>query len=676
MASITQHTHLITLSTALGEDALVLTGLEGTEAVSSLFSFSLSALSDNFSIPEKSIVGTAVTCHINIMEKPPRFFHGYVRQFTRKDPWIKHIREYHLEIVPWLWFLTLSNDCRIFQHKSTLDICEELFKQFGFSDYTLAVTNTYAPRPYCVQYNESAFHFLSRLLEEEGIYYFFKHEDGKHTLVLSDLIAHSERNPSKEVSFSQGSLIPHHITQWEHIFSYCSGEFAHTDYDYTKPTVDLLTTTKTVVDFPNIKKYTHFTFPGHYVDKGRGSTLSRIHMEAHEQQHDVIQGRSNLCQFCPGTSFSLTSTELSTENGLYWIRSVTHSVKDETHKLHDKERSTSVYSNAFTCMPTTMPYRPPLLTPKPRIKGLQLAVVVGPAREEIYTDTYGRIKVQFIWDRLGKKDKNSSCWLRVAQTWAGQKWGAHYIPRVGQEVIVDFLDGDPDAPVVIGSLYNAQNMPPYDLPDNQTQSGIKSHSTPNGEVSESNEIRFEDKKGDEEFFVHAQKDFIRTVEHDDTHQVLGKQDITIKLDRTRIVEEGDDVLNVKKGKQTLTIKDDRTRVVEQGNDSLCIQKGNQTVTLTSGNQTIQLSGGNRETQISMGHDTIHLQQGNHSLKLDLGKSSIEAMQGISLTVGGNSLKIDQTGITLQGVMIKVNGKLIQLQADALMQIKGGIVMIN
>ncbi len=650
MAAITQDKHLISIETPLGKDKLILTHLEGKEEVSRLFCFSLQAFSENIHIAESSIIGTSVTCNIQIGEDSSRFINGYVRQFTRKQPWVTNVREYQLEIVPWLWFLTLSQDCQVFQNKTVLEICESIFKKFGFSDYAVSTASTYTKRDYCVQYNESAFDFVSRLLEEEGIFYFFRHEKGKHTLVLSDLLSKCADNTCKDAMFFQGSFTPHHITQWEHSYSYSSGEFSQTDYDFTKPTMDLMTTTKTAVSFPNIKKFTAFKFPGDYIDKAQGTQLSRIKMEQYEQQHDVIQGQSNICEFVPGTKFNFKATELTGEQGAYWLMSVTHFVSDTTHMLYSGERSTQEYTNKFTCIPASLPYRPLALTPKPRIHGLQIATVMGPSQEEIYTDKYGRIKVQFVWDRQGKKDESSSCWLRVSQTWAGQKWGSFYLPRVGQEVIVDFLEGNPDAPVVIGSLYNAQNMPPYDLPSNQTQSGIKSRSTPKGDSTSSNEIRFEDKKDNEEFFVHAQKDFKRIVENDDVLQVIGKQSRTIKKDRIQIVEEGKDTIQVKKGDQTITID--------------------------TGNQTIQLSQGDRTTKISMGNDELQLQKGNHSIKLDVGKSSIQAMQGISLTVGSNSIKIDQAGITLQGVMVKINGKMIQCQADALMQVKGALVMIN
>ncbi len=650
MSQVIQDKHHISLETPLGKDKLILTHLEGSEFVSRPFSFHLQAFSTDNNISENKLIGASVTCLIHGSADAVRIINGYVCQFTRKQPLASHSRIYHLEIVPWLWFLTRSRDCQIFQNKSVTEICELIFKQFGFADYELSLNNAYSKREYCVQYNESAFDFISRLLEEEGIFYFFRHEKGKHVLILGDLVSTCSDNPCKEAAFASGSFVDDHIMRWEHCYTFCGGEYTLTDYDFKKPAVDLTTSTKTAVNFPNIKKYTIFDFPGHYIDKAYGTQLSRVRMEEEEQKHDVIYGESNVFQFCPGTNFTFKSTELQNEQGLYWITSVKHKVCDTSHRLYAGEYEAETYTNTFTCMTTSLPYRPLSVTPKPRINGVQLAVVTGASQEEIHTDEYGRINVRFLWDHHGKKDETSSCWIRVAQTWAGQKWGAFFLPRVGQEVIVDFLDGNPDDPIVIGSLYNAQNMPPYDLPAQQTQSGIKSRSTPKGEATNSNEIRFEDKKGTEHFFVHAQKDFQRVVENDDSLSVIGTQISTVKKDKTQIVEEGNDIIQIK--------------------------KGNQTITIDTGNQTVQLSKGGRTTKISMGDDVLQVQKGNHSIKLDMGKSSIEAMQGITLTVGSNSIKIDQTGITLQGVMVKINGKMIQCQADALMQVKGALVMIN
>ena len=653
--SITQDRQLISLNTPLGNNKLVLMRMEGQEALSSPFHFSLETFSEDININERSLMGKAISFKIQESDHPPRFFHGYVKDFVKKQNKFTHVKEYRLEVVPWLWFLTLSQDCRIFQNKTVVEICEALFKEFGFSDFEVSLSQTYPKREYCVQYNETAFSFISRLLEEEGIFYYFRHEEKKHTLILSDLSSQCPYIPNKDISYAQGSLLKNHINNWEQSYHFCSGEYTHTDYNATKPTIDLLTTTKTSVKFETIEKYKFFQFPGSYTEKEAGSKISRLRMEQQEQRHSIGKGESDLYHFTPGARFVLKDSQDSSQKGEYLVSSVYHKAQDLTHVLyrdfHEQNEEVQSYTNNFTCIPSSIPYKAPLATPKPKIHGLQVARVTGPSQEEIYTDEYGRIKVQFLWDRQNERNETSSCWIRVAQRWAGPQWGSLFIPRVGHEVIIDFLEGNPDCPIVIGSLYNAQNKPPYELPTNQTQSGIKSRSTAKGGASDSNEIRFEDKKEHEQIFIHAQKDCLRMVENNDELHIKGQQDIEIQKDRKQTIQEGNEILDVK--------------------------KGDRTITLGTGNETLKVSQGNRETTINMGKDTLHLQQGNHSIKLDLGKSTIEALQGIELKVGQNKIKIDQTGITIEGLMVKVNGQaMVQINASTLLKLQGSLVMIN
>jgi type VI secretion system secreted protein VgrG len=293
-----------------------------------------------------------------------------------------------------------------------------------------------------------------------------------------------------------------------------------------------------------------------------------------------------------------------------------------------------------TCIPYGSKFRPARVTPEPTVQGPQTAIVVGPKGEEIFTDKFGRVKVQFHWDRLGKKDDNSSCWVRVAQPWAGKNWGAIFIPRIGQEVVVDFLEGDPDQPIIIGSVYNALQMPPYDLPANKTQSGLKTRSTKNSGSANFNELRFEDKRESEDIYFHAEKDFHRVVEHDDDLQVGNDQTIVIQNNRTE---------NVKKGDETITIEK-----------------------------------GNRETTIKVGNETLTISTGNQTTKISLGKSETEAMQSIELKVGPSSIKLDPTGVTIKGmkimiegqVQVDVKGVITNINGSAMVNIKGGITMIN
>jgi type VI secretion system secreted protein VgrG len=387
------------------------------------------------------------------------------------------------------------------------------------------------------------------------------------------------------------------------------------------------------------------------------------------------------------------------------ITSIQHST---TESSYGSSAAGSSYSNVFTCIPASVPFRPPRTTPKPMVQGLQTAVVTGPGGEEIYVDKYGRVKVQFFWDRKGKKDDKSSCWIRVVEQWAGKNWGFVCNPRIGQEVIVDFLEGDPDRPLITGRVYNASQMPPYNLPDNLTQSGIKSRSSKGGSPTNFNEIRFEDKKGSEEVYVHAEKDFNRVVENNDTLkvgfdkkdkgdqtvQVFNNQGLavgasgcddgsqTIKIWNNQALTVGND--QAKDGSQTITIYKDRTETVKTGNESVTIEQGNRTVTVQQGNDTHEISQGNRAVTIDMGNDTLTIKMGNQTTKLNLGASSTEAMQSIELKVGQNSIKIDQMGITLSGMMVKVQGQIqtqvqgtmVQVSGDAMTQISGGITMIG
>jgi type VI secretion system secreted protein VgrG len=329
---------------------------------------------------------------------------------------------------------------------------------------------------------------------------------------------------------------------------------------------------------------------------------------------------------------------VASENGKkYVVTSVRHEATDGTY---GPTAMTGGYNNNFTCVPATVTYRAPRLTPKPFVQGPQTAVVVGPAGEEIYTDKYGRVKVQFFWDRKGKKDENSSCWVRVAEVWAGKTWGMVFNPRIGQEVVVDFLEGDPDRPLITGRVYNADQMPPYTLPDNQTQSGVKTRSSKNGSTENFNELRFEDKKGSEDIFFHAEKDFHREVENDDDLKVLHDQTIEIKNNRTETVKEG--------------------------------------------NETIAIKQGNRDVTIEMGNESLKIKMGNQTTKLDLGASSTEAMQSITLKVGQSSITLDQMGVTIKGMMISIQGQvqtevkgvMTQVSGDAMLTVKGGITMIN
>jgi type VI secretion system secreted protein VgrG len=370
----------------------------------------------------------------------------------------------------------------------------------------------------------------------------------------------------------------------------------------------------------------------------------------------LIRGQATHPGFTAGHTFAMERH--FSDDGKYTLTAVEHDASQplDAHQVSGDFK----YSNRFNAIPysASLPFRPTMVTPHPSVRGVQTAVVVGPSGEEIYTDKYGRIKVQFYWDRDGQTDASSSCWLRVATPWAGKNWGAIHIPRIGQEVVVDFVEGDPDRPIVIGSVYNADQMPPFPLPDNRTQSGLRSRSSKGGSGDNCNEIRLEDLKGSEQMFIHAEKDMLTEVENDETR--------TVGHDRTT------------------TIKNDETKTVTDGNESSTVKMGNRTMEVSQGNQSTTIKMGNLSTEVKMGNVSEKLGMGNKTVKLDLGKSEEEAMQSIELTVGQSSIKIDQMGVTIKGMMIsieaqiqmQVKGLMTQVNGSAMLQAQGGIVMIN
>jgi type VI secretion system secreted protein VgrG len=656
------HRHLL-CTTPLGKDVLLLTGFEGEEEMSKPYSYSLEFLSAKHDIGGKDLVGKPITWQVQPIGGTPRVYHGIVRNFAAGE--VGHVlkmRAYHADVVPWIWFLTQTNDCRIFQNKTAPDIIKQIFDEGGFRDYTPKLQGSYPTLEYCVQYRESDFDFISRLMEEYGIFFYFDHTSDKHMLILGDAKSAFKDCAETQIEFSRASKAMRLVTEWRHEYNFQPGKWAQTDYNFETPSASLVTDAASLVKIGGNDKFEVFDFPGRYGKAGDGKALTKVRMEEMEAAFDTVQGEGTYPAFTPGAKFKMVRHECESEKKGYVITSIRHSALDESYS-GDAEAE-QMYTNTFTCIPDTVNYRAPRKTPRPVVRGPQTAVVVGPKGEEIYTDKYGRVKVQFFWDRLGKKDENSSCWVRVSQNWAGKNWGIAFHPRIGQEVIVDFLEGDPDRPIITGRVYNAEQMPPYALPANQTQSTIKSRSSKGGGTDDFNELRFEDKKGSEEVYFHAQKDYNQVVENNATLKVGSAQ--------------------ASDGSQTIEIWKDRTEKVKTGNEKVTIEKGNRDVQVDMGNDTHKVKMGNRDVQIDMGNDTLTIKMGNQTTKLNLGASSTEAMQSIELKVGQSSLKVDQMGVTISGMMVKIQGQIqtqvqgtmTQIQGSAMTQISGGITMIG
>ncbi len=534
---ITQANRIIKIDTPLGENVLLLRGLTGQEGISQLPRFELDLMTEGPSIDFKSIIGQRVTIKVQLSDSTERFFNGFISRFAQTGSETGLIY-YRAEMVPWLWFLTRTADCRMFQNKTIPDIIEQIFKDLGFSDYRLDLQGIYQPLEFCIQYRETDYNFVARLMEQTGIFYFLEHEENKHTLVLADApTAHLILPTQPQVKWDpDGNGLDEEdvITSLEFEKELRPGKFCHTDYNFKTPSTSLKAEEASVINIGDNGKYEIYDFPGEYLKKADGSTLAKIRMQEEEAQHYLISGSSNCRAFTSGYKFDLLDFKPEAFNETYLLTDVQHVASiGETFTREVATAKEESYSNTFTCIPYSVPFRPPQVTPKPVVQGPQTAVVVGPAGEEIWCDEFGRVKVQFHWDREGQKDENSSMWIRVSQLWAGKSWGAMFIPRIGQEVIVEFLEGDPDRPIITGRVYNAEQTAPYPLPAEQTKSTIKSDSSKGG--GNSNELRFEDKAGSEEVYLHGAKDWTIAIDNDKNQTVGHDETQSIGNDRTRSV---------------------------------------------------------------------------------------------------------------------------------------------
>ncbi|MEX2570228.1 MAG: type VI secretion system tip protein TssI/VgrG [Gemmatimonadota bacterium] len=619
----------LSIKTPLSE-TFVVESMVAEEDLSGLYHIDVSLVTTDTAVDFDAIVGKDVTLTVERFSGTPRYFHGMVARFKQGGR-SEGNQYYRAEVVPKLWLLTLSIDYRIFQEKTVPAIVKELLKEHGVTDVSDELTGTYSPREYCVQYGETAFDFVSRLMEEEGIFYFFEHVDGKHTLVLGDdASAHTALAP-EEVP-----LMPAHasrevedsIVECGYQRQLVTGSSTVLDYNFETPTNKLKST---VAGTATTGKFEAVENPGGFGKKDAGDRIAKLRAEAHELPATELSGYGFARAFTAGHKFKLAKHPRADFNQGYILRRVHHTATQDG------------YQNSFEAFPQSVPYRPARRTPPPRVYGPQTAVVVGASGEKIYTDKYGRIKVQFHWDRRGKADDKSSCWIRVAQGWAGKSFGSFFLPRVGQEVLVTFLDGDVDRPIVSGSVYNAQQVVPYELPANQTRSLIKTQT----EGSVHNELRFEDKKDVEEVWVQAAKDFKADVVNDRTWTVGHDSVEKVKNDRTATIEEGNEKLVVTKGNRTVEIAEgDETLTVKKGKRTVDVQKGDE-IHKVEGKRTVTITGAEERSAAKVDWST----EGNYTLKIS-GDVVIDATGSITLKAGkdvkiqaGNDLTSKANNIT-------------------------------
>jgi type VI secretion system secreted protein VgrG len=599
----------IRLDTPLGEDILLLEQFAGFEAISQQYSFQLDAVSTNPSLPLEDLLQKPVVVSLRMVSDEARFFHGIVNRATQGER-SQGLTSYRLEIVPWTWFLSLITDCRIFEDKTAPQIIEAIFKDQGFTDYELHLHGNYQPREYCVQYRENSLNFVSRLMEEEGIFYFFEHTRDKHKLILADAISGFEPCPDNPtvrygVAPAPGQEDDLMLTLTrEHAVR--SRTVSLTDYDFQKPKVSLDVRASNA-------RFDLYDYPGYYLTRDLGERYAKIRLEEHEATRISISGSTNCRHFVAGYRFNLNDT-LANSTEPYVLFSVAHSAVANSYRSDRTE--SFVYENHFQAFPADTPFRPARLAHKPIVQGTQTAVVDGPSGEEIFVDKYGRIKVHFYWDREDK----SSCWVRVSQTWAGKTWGGIQIPRIGQEVVVDFLEGDPDRPLVIGRVYNAEQMPPYTLPADQTISGLKSRSTKEGSPDNYNELIFEDKKGEEFIRIHAEKD---------QHDYVEKKSYEYVGEDRHLIVDGSQAEQVK-GDKHLTVKGAQNESV--GSASLSV-------------------GGDKHSKIGK----LYAMEAGQEIHIKSGmKLIIEAGVQLSLKAAGGFVDIGPSGVTIQGIMVLIN----------------------
>nr|WP_279153267.1 type VI secretion system tip protein VgrG [Pseudomonas mosselii] len=546
-----QFTRLAQINSPLGPDKLILAEMGGSEELGRLFDFELQLTSDDPAIDLNQLLGKSMSLSVQQSVGSSRHFHGIVARCSQSVDQ-GQFASYRVTLRPWLWLLTRTSDCRIFQHLSAPQIIKQVFRDLGFSDFEDLLSRNYREREYCVQYRETSFDFVSRLMEEEGIYYFFRHEQERHVLVLADAYGAHQKAPGYETVPYYPPDGQHrerdHINDWHLAQEVQPGSLELNDYDFQRPSARI--DVRSAMPRPHqAGDYPLYDYPGAYEQTQDGEHYARTRLESLQSLHERIELRGNARGLGSGHLFSLSNFSRQDQNREYLIVAARYYVHQERLESGGGSGAAQFESN-LSCIDAQQSYRPVGSTLRPIVKGPQTAVVVGPAGEEIWTDQYGRVKVHFHWDRHDQSNENSSCWIRVSQATAGKNWGSIQVPRIGQEVIVSFLEGDPDRPIITGRVYNAEQTVPYDLPGSATQSGMKSRSSKGGSPANFNEIRMEDKKGAEQLYVHAERNMDTVVEQNQTLSVgisrvktVGMiETVTIGQDRLRSVRHRDILL--------------------------------------------------------------------------------------------------------------------------------------
>jgi type VI secretion system secreted protein VgrG len=559
---LTQATRLAKISSPLGADVLLLKHLTGADEMGRPFEFQLELTSLDGAIDLNRLLGKPMSVSLQLPDGSDRYFHGIVASCSQGVN-RGQFASYQAILRPWLWLLTRTSDCRIFQNLTIPQIIKQVFRDLGFSDFEDALSAAYREWEYCVQYRETSFDFVSRLMEQEGIYYYFRHEQDRHVLVLADAYGAHHPAPGYEAVPYYPPDGQHrerdHIDDWRLAQHVQPGSLELNDYDFQRPSARI-NVRSAIPRAHSAGDYPLYDYPGTYVQSQDGEHYARTRIEAVQSLHERVELHGNARGLGAGHLFSLIGFGREDQNREYLIVSAHCTVSQEQLETGSSGGG-SQYSSRLVCIDAQQSFRPQPTTPRPVVKGPQTALVVGPAGEEIWTDQFGRVKVHFYWDRHDQSNENSSCWIRVSQAWAGKNWGSMQIPRIGQEVIVSFLEGDPDRPIVTGRVYNAEQTVPYNLPANATQSGMKSRSSKGGSPANFNEIRMEDKKGQEQLYIHAERNQDIVVEVDESHSVGHDRNKSIGHDETVTI--GNNRLRIVKQEDILAVGQRKTDSVSQ-----------------------------------------------------------------------------------------------------------------
>jgi type VI secretion system secreted protein VgrG len=673
------------ISIALGGSKLMLERFESVERISELFTMVVEGVSTE-EIDFLEHLAQPAQVQVSEGGEVVRHFHGLLTDavLTHSDGAGSH---YRLTLRPWLQLLDQNRNYRIFQNDSVVEIARKVFAALDMKDVDFKLSDTYPKRDFCVQYKESDFRFLSRLFEEEGIYYYFRHEAQAHKLVLCDSrAAHPKASGYETVNYRpvvgdrEGAFDS--IWEWnERVSTGAEAKVTLRSFDFTKPQTPVEVAVKDPSEH-RLDSLEIYEYIDDFEAADPGTARAKVILGGVRAERRSFFGRGDVPGLACGGLFALKDSPVGRFNADYLITGLHTEVTAPAYRSGGGSEARHSWIEA---VPAATQYRPPQKTPRPQATGPETATVTGPENQVIYVDEHGRVKVRFHWDRRPDDPGKTSFWIRVSHSAAGEGFGAVNLPRVGQEVIVDFLNGDPDRPIITGRVYNGAKKHAYGLPANQTRSLWRTQTVgdagsydgaekqpPSGKGY--NELRLEDKGGDEEIYIHAQRNMVTDVLLDD--QLTVQRDRKTRIGRDRSTEiKHDDTLTVETGDETHTIKQGKRTTKVKMNDELTVEQGDQKTTVSQGNVSTTVSMGNVDTQVKMG---------NYTLKAALGAVTIEAMQSITLKVGQSSVVIDQTGVTVKGMMVTseaqvqqtVKGLMTQVQGSAMTMVKGGIVMIN